>query len=313
MSLVFQSQAMMHVVERARRFARTSATVLISGESGTGKELIARYVHDQSGRSTQPYVRVNCAALTESLVESELFGHERGAFTGAAETRIGRLEAAAGGTLFLDEISEVPQRVQAKLLRVLEEEEFQRVGSNTTRRLEARILASSNRNLERHVARKRFRADLYYRLNVLRLELPPLRERKEDVPPLTQHFVNTYRGDSTAAVRGVTPRAMQTLCGYDWPGNIRELRNVIYRACVLAEAPLLDVANLQKLECAPPAAAPSGNPYGELRLEEIERQAILARLQHCGGNKAAAAAALGVTPRTLRNKLTQYRRLGHVS
>lgn len=311
MSLVFQSQAMMHVVERARRFARTSATVLISGESGTGKELIARYVHEHSGRTGQPYIRVNCAALSESLVESELFGYERGAFTGAAETRIGRLEAAAGGTLFLDEISEVPQRVQAKLLRVLEEEEFQRVGSNTTLRLQARILASSNRNLERHVARRRFRADLYYRLNVLRLEVPPLRERKEDVPPLTQHFVNSHR-DGNVAVRGVTPRAMQQLCEHDWPGNVRELRNVIYRACVLAEAPLLDASNLPTLRKPPAVDTRERDPFADLRLEEIERRAILARLRQCGGNKTAAAAALGVTSRTLRNKLTQYRRLGHV-
>jgi len=313
MSLVFQSQAMMQVVERARRYARTPATVLITGESGTGKELLARFLHEQSGRTSQPYVRVNCAALSESLVESELFGHERGAFTGAAEARIGRLEAAGSGTLFLDEISEVPQRVQSKLLRALEEEEFQRVGSNTTLRLQARVLASSNRDLERHVARRRFRADLYYRLNVLRLDVPPLRSRKEDVPPLVQHFVHQYREDSTVMVRGVTPHAMQRLCEHDWPGNVRELRNVIYRACVLADAPLLDTVNLPHLERPATVAMRTDDPFGDLRLEEIERQAILARLRHCGGNKTAAAAALGVTSRTLRNKLSQYRRLGHVS
>lgn len=303
----------MQVVERARRFARTPATVLITGESGTGKELLARYLHDQSERNAEPYLRVNCAALSESLVESELFGHERGAFTGAAETRIGRLEAAAGGTLFLDEISEVPQRVQAKLLRALEEEEFQRVGSNATLRLQARIVASSNRDLERHVARRRFRADLYYRLNVLRLELPPLRTRKEDVPPLTQHFVNTCRRHAVVAVRGVTPRAMQALCDHDWPGNVRELRNVIYRACVLADAPLLDVGGLQLTRRLPSPDIRPDDPFASLPLDEIERRAILARLQLCGGNKTAAAAALGVTSRTLRNKLSQYRRLGYVT
>jgi DNA-binding NtrC family response regulator len=272
MSLVFQSQAMMQVIERARRFARTPATVLITGESGTGKELLARFLHEQSGRSALPYVRVNCAALSESLVESELFGHERGAFTGAGEVRIGRLEAAGSGTLFLDEISEVPPRVQSKLLRALEEEEFQRVGSNTTLRLQARVLASSNRNLERHVARRRFRADLFYRLNVLRLDLPPLRSRKEDVPPLVQHFVNSYRDDSAVAVRGVTPRAMQKLCEYDWPGNIRELRNVIYRACVLANVSLLEASDLPQLEQSPAAAPRADDPFSDLRLEEIERQ-----------------------------------------
>mgnify|MGYP002622486431 CR=1 FL=1 len=313
MSLVFQSQAMMQVVERARRFARTSATVLITGESGTGKELLARFVHDHSAGSSSPYVRVNCAALSESLVESELFGHERGAFTGALEARVGRLEAAAGGTLFLDEISEVPPRVQAKLLRVLEEEEFQRVGSNDTHRLQARILASSNRNLERHVARKRFRADLYYRLNILPLELPPLRTRKEDVPPLVQHFIHACRDKSSVAVRGATPRAMQALCDYDWPGNVRELRNVIFRACVLADAPLLDVPNLPPLKRLTEAPRRRQDPFENLRLDEIERRAILTRLHTCGGNKAEAAAALGVTPRTLRNKLSQYRRLGHLN
>lgn len=313
MSFVFQSQGMMHVVERARRFARTSATVLITGESGTGKELLARYLHEHSRRNCAPYVRVNCAALSESLVESELFGHERGAFTGAMDTRVGRLEAAAGGTLFLDEISEVPPRVQAKLLRVLEEEEFQRVGSSATLRLHARVLASSNRNLERRVARKRFRADLYYRLNILRLDLPPLRSRKEDVPPLVQHFVNAYKNEATVAVRGVTPRAMQTLCDYDWPGNVRELRNTIFRACVLAEAPLLEVDAMLPPQRLPANTQQEQDPFRDLRLDEIERRAILARLHHCGGNKTAAATALGVTSRTLRNKLSQYRQLGHLN
>ncbi len=309
-SLVFQSQSMMRLIEQARRYARSSATVLITGESGTGKELLARYLHDQSPRRDQPYVRVNCAALSDGLVESELFGHERGAFTGALEARRGRLEAAAGGTLFLDEISEVSKRVQAKLLRVLEEEEYERVGSSDTRRLDARVIAASNRDLGRGVRHRRFRTDLYYRLNVLRLHVPPLRERREDIPPLVQHFVTRFRGDGVVAIRGVTKQSMQRLCDHDWPGNIRELRNIVQRACVLADEPLLAIEELPKLPDPPTAPAADPDQFGALRLDEIERQVILSRLRRCGGNKTAAAAELGVTSRTLRNKLQRYRRLG---
>jgi DNA-binding NtrC family response regulator len=309
-TLVFQSSAMMHVIEQARRYARSSATVLITGESGTGKELLARFVHEHSARLGQPYVRVNCAALSESLIESELFGHERGAFTGADTIRRGRFEAAGGGTLFLDEISEVSRRAQAKLLRALEEEEYERVGGDETRRLCARIVASSNRDLGRRVRNRRFRADLYYRLNVLRLHVPPLRERREDIPPLVQYFVGRFRNDAVLAIRGVTPRTMQRLCDHDWPGNIRELRNIIQRACVLSEAPLLEIEDVPKLSLAPVASsADDTSPFDALPLDEIERRVILARLRRCNGNKTAAAAELGVTSRTLRNKLQRYRRL----
>lgn len=309
-ALVFQSQSMMRLIEQARRYARSPATVLITGESGTGKELLARYLHEQSPRRDQPYVRVNCAALSEGLVESELFGHERGAFTGALDSRCGRLEAAGDGTLFLDEISEVSRRIQAKLLRVLEEEEYERVGSSETRRLGARVIAASNRELGRGINSRRFRADLYYRLNVLRLHVPPLRERREDIPPLVQHFVTRFRGDGVVAIRGVTPQSMQRLCDHDWPGNIRELRNIIQRACVLADEPLLAIEELPKLPA--PAATPNaeGVDFATLRLDEIERRVILDRLRRWDGNKTAAAAELGVTSRTLRNKLQRYRRLG---
>jgi DNA-binding NtrC family response regulator len=307
-NLVFQSQAMLQVIEQARRYARSSATVLITGESGTGKELLARFVHEHSARLDRPYIRVNCAALSESLIESELFGHERGAFTGADAVRRGRFEAAEGGTLFLDEISEVSRRAQAKLLRVLEEEEYERVGSNETRRLGARIVASTNRDLDRSVRNRRFRADLYYRLNVLRLHVPPLRERREDIPPLVQHFVGRFGTDAALAIRGVTPRTMHRLCDHDWPGNIRELRNVIQRACVLAEVPLLEIEDVPRLP-EPAHAGRSGLDFGNLPLDEIERRVILSRLDRCHGNKTAAAAELGVTSRTLRNKLQRYRRI----
>jgi DNA-binding NtrC family response regulator len=304
--LVFQSRTMLQVIEQARCYARSSAPVLITGESGTGKELLARFVHEHSARLDRPYVRVNCAALSENLIESELFGHERGAFTGADAVRRGRFEAAEGGTLFLDEISEVSRRAQAKLLRVLEEEEYERVGSNETRRLGARVVASTNRDLARSVKKRHFRDDLYYRINVLRLHVAPLRDRPEDIPPLVQHFVGRFGGDAALAIRGVTPRAMRKLCDHDWPGNIRELRNIIQRACVLAEAPLLEIEDIPRL-AEPPAASPKSLDFSNLPLDEIERRVILSRLERCRGNKTAAAAELGVTSRTLRNKLQRYR------
>jgi DNA-binding NtrC family response regulator len=307
-TLVFQSQAMLQVIEQARRYARSSATVLITGESGTGKELLARFLHEHSARLERPYVRVNCAALSETLIESELFGHERGAFTGADAVRRGRFEAAEGGTLFLDEVGEVSRRAQAKLLRALEEEEYERVGSNETRRLNARVVASTNRDLGHRVQARRFRADLYYRLNVLRLHVPPLRDRREDIPPLVQHFVRRFGGEAAIAVRGVTHQSMHRLCDHDWPGNIRELRNIIQRACVLADAPLLEIQDIPRLP-DPTQSRPTAD-FDTLPLEEIERRVILTRLERCNGNKTAAAAELGVTSRTLRNKLQRYRRIG---
>jgi DNA-binding NtrC family response regulator len=308
-TFVFQSQPMLQVIEQARKYARSCGTVLITGESGTGKELLARFVHEHSARLDLPYVRVNCAALSEGLIESELFGHERGAFTGADAVRCGRLEAAEGGTLFLDEVGEVSRRAQAKLLRVLEEEEYERVGSNETRRFDARIVASTNRDLGRSVKNRRFRADLYYRLNVLRLHVPPLRDRREDIPPLVQHFVGRFGGDAALAVRGVTPQSMRRLCDHDWPGNIRELRNLIQRACVLAETSLLEIDDIPRLPEHSQQDA-TARDFSSLPLAEIERQVILTRLERCNGNKTVAAAGLGVTSRTLRNKLQRYRRIG---
>jgi len=313
MTLVFQSKAMLKVLEQARRFARTSATVLICGESGVGKELIARTLHTDSPRARHPYCRVNCAALAQSLIESELFGHEAGAFTGALARRKGKFEAAGEGTLFLDEISEVDSAFQGKLLRVLEEAEFERVGGNDLQPVQARIVAATNRSLSELVDSGEFRADLFYRLDVLRIEVPPLRERKDDIPILAQHFVERFRGDSLSGVRGFKPAAIRKLADYHWPGNVRQLRNVVHRACVVADQDLIDESDLKSLETHVPEEHPVSLPFDSMSLAEIERRVIIQRLDQCAGNKTAAAAALGVTAKTLRNKITEYRRLGHAS
>jgi len=309
MKLIYQSRAMLSVIELTRRFARTGATVLISGESGTGKELIAHLLHAESPRSEEPYVRVNCAAFAESLVESELFGHEAGSFTGAVARRQGKFETAGRGTLFLDEISEVSAPIQSKLLRVLEEAEFERVGGNDRQSVQARVIAATNRPLQELVREGFFRADLFYRLDVLRIEVPPLRERPEDIPPLAQHFVERFQADSPKRVRGFTAAALRALSQYDWPGNVRQLRNLIHRACIVAPKELVDESDLPRLEVAPPTADGPTLEFEKLSLAEIERRVILDRLRRCQGNKSMAAAALGVTARTLRNKINEYRRL----
>jgi transcriptional regulator with PAS, ATPase and Fis domain len=309
--LVYQSRAMLKVIQQARRFAKTGATVLICGESGTGKELIADVIHEESGRAKLPYVRVNCASLSESLVESELFGHEAGSFTGALARRQGKFEAAGRGTLFLDEISEVSVQLQSKLLRVLEEAEFERVGGNDPLSVQARIIAATNRPLSDLVRDGAFRADLFYRLDVLRLDVPPLRERLEDIPPLAQHFIQKFQVDCSRPVRGMTSAALKILSSYSWPGNIRQLRNLVHRACITAEQELIDVHDLPKLDAQSDDQSDDEEvPILKLSLADIERHVILRRLRECAGNKAAAAEALGVTSRTLRNKVNEYRRLG---
>ncbi|MEZ6112974.1 MAG: sigma-54 dependent transcriptional regulator [Pirellulaceae bacterium] len=308
--LVFQSEAMNRVVDQARDFARSSAAVLLTGESGTGKELIAHLIHQGSPRSTGRYVRVNCAALSESLMESELFGHERGAFTGAVDQREGRFEWADGGTLLLDEIGEIPPRLQAKLLRVLEEEEFQRVGGNATLRANARIIATTNRDLLKEVREGGFRADLYHRLNVLQIELPALRDRRDDVLPLAAFFLGRFRHEARRRVNDFDTAARQALNDYDWPGNVRQLRNTIHRACVLATHETVQRDDLPDL--VPESARVSDSPpLLEMSLEDIERWVILKNLRRFGGNKTAAAAHLGVTARTLANKMKEYRALGY--
>jgi len=310
-TIVYQSRVMHEVIQLATRYAASSATVLLTGESGTGKELVAKHIHQNSPRDKGKYIRVNCAALSESLLESELFGHERGAFTGALSTREGRFEAASGGTLLLDEITEIPLPFQSKLLRVLEQSEFERVGDNRTRAVDVRIIATTNRTIEDEVAAGRFRADLYHRVNVLRLDVPPLRERRDDVPSLTTHFVDRFRSESSVMLRGFSRPGLKTLSDYHWPGNVRQLRNVILRACVLAPGPMLGPSELPKLEAKsdPTTDEPT---FESMPLGDIERHVILNRLRQFNGNKTAAASALGVTARTLTNKIARYRERGYL-
>ncbi|MFO1001372.1 MAG: sigma-54 dependent transcriptional regulator [Planctomycetaceae bacterium] len=320
--LIFESSSMQDTLARARRFARSSGTVLISGESGTGKELLAQYLHDNSPRASRPCVRVNCAAFHDGLAESELFGHEQGAFTGASRRHDGFLHAAGDGTLFLDEIGELPLPTQAKLLRVLEAQEYLRVGSTEVQRMNARIVAATNRDLKKEVAAGRFREDLFHRLDVLSLRLAPLRERTEDIPVLVNHFLRVFGQENEIPVTAVSDEMMPLLMNFDWPGNVRQLRNVIHRACVESETSTIDRLDFgvgSELRIAPQTSV-SGTATSELPggfqnmpLEEIERFVILSRIERCRGNKTEAAAELGVTARTLRNKLARWNELKKVS
>lgn len=308
-SIIFRSTAMQQALSRAQRFARSSATVLIVGESGTGKELIARYLHEQSPRADKRCVRVNCAAFHEGLAESELFGHEQGAFTGAVRRHDGCIEAAADGTLFLDEIGELPLTTQAKLLRVLEENEFHRVGSTEVRHMKARVIAATNRDLAGEVAFGRFREDLFHRLDVLTLRITPLRERPQDIEALVKHFLDLFRQQGDSQVVGVSDDVMQQLMLCPWPGNVRQLRNAIHRACIISDDPIIRQIDLSS--CRSPIEDEAGVPrdFCTLPLREIERRVILSRLERFQGNKNEAAADLGVTARTLRNKMALYREL----
>lgn len=301
------SQHVHQLAITARRVAGSTASVLITGESGTGKEVLARWIHRHGRKSDSAYVRVNCAALAESLIESELFGHERGAFTGAHEQRIGKFELASGGTLLLDEISEVPLRIQAKLLRVLEEQELQRVGGNETVRLNVRVLATSNRNLEDEVTSGRFRLDLFHRLNIVHFHLPPLRERTEELELLVRYYCRKFQAESPVGVEGFSVQALEFMKRYAWPGNIRQLRNTVHRACILSEQKVvrdvpLDFAPGRKSDSLP-------TEFSELTLFEMERRIIESTLNRFQGNKRMAAESLGITARTITNKLNEYREL----
>lgn len=310
--IAFQSKQMSQLIKLAARYAMSSASVLVTGESGTGKELFSRMLHEKSNRSDGPFLALNCAAVPELLMESVVFGHERGAFTGAVQKQVGYFERANRGTLLLDEISEIPLTLQAKLLRVLEEQEVQPVGGTRVRPVDVRVIATSNRDLRREVAEGRFREDLYYRLNVLDLTIPPLRKRVTDIPLLTMHFLEMYRNESTHGIRRVTKEAMQSLCRYRWPGNVRELRNVIHRACVIALGGEIDQADLPCFETDPEEDAQAGfadnlDALHGMTLADVERKMIVSSLQKFDGNKKHAAEELGVTARTLSNKLKQYR------
>jgi two-component system response regulator HydG len=297
--------------------APTEATVLISGESGTGKGLLARAIHGASLRRARPLVEVNCAAIPEALIESELFGHEKGAFTGADRPRKGRFVIADGGTLFLDEIGELPMPTQAKLLRVLQDGQVQRVGSDHAISVDVRILAATNRNLEKMVREGTFREDLFYRLNVVAIEAPPLRDRVEDIPVLAQHFLSRFGEKNRKQVKGITPQAMDLLIRYGWPGNIRELENAMERAVILLQGEYVSERELPAAtqggtlqECAEGIRSREANTLqgaaGANTLEDIERSTILQTLRELGGNKSEAARRLGITRRTLKLKLKKY-------
>ncbi|MEK6675100.1 MAG: sigma-54 dependent transcriptional regulator [Planctomycetota bacterium] len=306
--LVGTGESMRALRETLQRVAASHATVLITGESGTGKELVAAAIHRGSPRADRPMLCLNCAALSANLLESELFGHERGAFTGADRTRKGRFELADGGTLLLDEISEMALPLQAKLLRVLQEGEFERVGSSTTRRSDVRVMATTNRNLEDWVARKRFRSDLFYRLNVLPVNVPKLADRTEDIPELVEHFLRQAAVEGGTAVLRVAPDAMRLLSAYPWPGNVRELENLCRRAVTLCSHDTVTAEFIEPWLRRAPAA---GDPMAGLReghlLEDIERRMIEQTLQRFNGHRVKSARTLGMGVRTLGLKLKQWR------
>jgi DNA-binding NtrC family response regulator len=302
--IIAQSAAMQRLLELARRVATVQSTVLISGESGVGKERIARLIHEESTRTAGPFVAINCGAVHESLLESELFGHAKGAFTGASQDRPGLFEAANGGTLLLDEIGEVPPAMQVKLLRALQEREVRRVGENKHRKVDVRVIAATNRDLVAEVNAARFRQDLFYRLRVVELRVPPLRERREDILPLARVFLGEVGLRTGRRATGFTPRAANQLVRYGWPGNVRELENAIERAVVLARASRIDLDDLPE-EVG--LALPSAYAPGDVRpLEEVERDYILAVVRANDGNKARAAEQLKIGSATLYRKLKQY-------
>ena len=305
-SIIGSSPPMVELLEMISYVAPTEATVLVAGESGTGKELVAESLHVNSERRGGPFIKVNCAALADSLLESELFGHEKGAFTGADRRREGKFVQADGGTLFLDEIGETSQAMQVKLLRALQEQELQRVGGEETLRVDVRIIAATNRDLEEEVRNNHFREDLYYRLNVVMLIVPPLRERGDDIPRLVDHFVKIFAEKNRIPVASVAPDCMELLCGYLWPGNVRELENAIERGVILMRGDQLSIKSLplpiQKYnEKKSPTSA--GQPSS---LHEAEKIMILKTLKETGGNKSEAARRLGITRKTLQNKLQKY-------
>ena len=311
--LIGGSSVMTDVRQRIELVAKSNATVLVCGESGTGKEVVARLVHSSSERRERPMLAVNCAALSENLLESELFGHEKGAFTGADRMRRGRFELADGGTLLLDEISEIAPSLQAKLLRVLQENEFERVGSSLTQQVDVRVVATTNRNLSKAVDEGKFRQDLYYRLNVVPIELPSLRNRAEDVPELCRHFLHQIAKRDKSVFRHIEAEAVRLLQRYEWPGNVRELQNIIERACVLEREPgVIRAATIEPwLRGAKSAASLAGDLAGQ-PLATIEKQVILSTLDKFKGHRIKTAGALGIGVRTLGMKLKKWREDGEM-
>jgi Nif-specific regulatory protein len=306
--LVGTNPAIKEIESQVARVAPTNATCLIRGESGSGKELVARAIHYSSPRREGPFVCLNCAALTETLLESELFGHEKGSFTGATEKKIGKFEAAHTGTIFLDEIGEMHVGTQAKLLRILEGHPFERVGGSVPIRADVRVVAATNQPLEQGVHAGTFRRDLFFRLQVVEIRVPPLRERKSDVPTLAEHFLQRFVRETGRKIRGFSPAALRKMEDYAWPGNVRELRNVVERAVALGTGPVLDVGDiwLSSLDALGPASAAASASYEAVTLEEIEKRHILATLEHTNWNKSQAASILNIERSTLDRKIRTY-------
>jgi two-component system NtrC family response regulator/two-component system response regulator HydG len=306
-NIVGESGELQAVFDVVKRAAPTKATVLVLGESGTGKELVAQAIHEESGRREKPFVKVNCAALSETLLESELFGHEKGSFTGAAGKREGRFELADGGTLFLDEIGDVTPSLQVKLLRVLQQKEFERVGGTQTLKVDVRVVAATNKDLGAEVKAGRFREDLYYRLNVVSVTLPPLRKRKSDIPALVNHFIEKCNEAHGKSVKGLAPGTLNALLSYDWPGNIRELSNVVERAVVLAREEELTSDDLPATLRGPrPKERTTDSLIPGATLHEIEREAILRTLEMVDGSTTRAADILGISVRKVQYRLKEY-------
>jgi two-component system response regulator HydG len=311
-NIIGRSPAMTRLLETVAQVAPSEATVLITGESGTGKELIAGAIHFNSHRKNGPFIKINCAAITETLLESELFGHEKGAFTGADRRKEGRFFQSHGGSLFLDEISEMSLTMQVKLLRVLQEREFTRVGGEHTIHVDVRVIAATNKNLADLIGKGAFREDLYYRLDVVGLEIPQLRKRREDIPLLAQHFLEIFAAKNRKDIKGFTPQAMEHLIKYDWPGNVRELMNAVERAVVLSRTDYLSEADFPIIQStvtineASSREAQHLSLQGDTSLEEIEKATILKTLEITGGNKSETARRLGITRKTLHKKLKAY-------
>jgi two-component system NtrC family response regulator/two-component system response regulator HydG len=307
-NIIGRSPEMLEVFRLVEQVAPSQASCLVTGESGTGKELIAQALHQRSPRRDAPFVKVSCAALPETLLESELFGHERGSFTGAISRRSGRFEVAAGGTVFLDEIGDVPLGMQVKLLRFLQERQFERIGGNVTLTVDVRVIAATHRDLPVLVREGKFREDFYYRLNVIEIPLPPLRSRSQDIPLLVDFFVRRFADANAKEVDSVTDETLAALTGYAWPGNVRELEHAIERAVVLSRGNQLDLSLFPIL---PAPALEAEHPGGPLvpgaTLEEIEREAIMRTLESVGGSTSRAAAILKISPRTIQYKIKQYR------
>ena len=305
-TIVYQSETMNQLMKMVERVAPSQANTLILGESGTGKELIARAIHEKSTRKNRAFVAINCGALRESLLESELFGHEKGSFTGAYTKKIGLAEAANGGTLFLDEVGELAPGVQAKLLRFLQEGEIFRVGGKDPIQVDVRLICATNRDIEKEVLKSNFREDLFYRINTISISVPPLRRRKDDIPALIQHFLTTGSASNFNRARSIDAEALKVMTAYEWPGNIRELQNVCERLQILSEGHTIMLGDIPDQIKTPEVKDHSGEYDPTMTLGELEKRFILKALNYFEGNKTQAAGALGITIKTLYNKLHEY-------